>query len=44
LAADDLAIIMGHESVRTTSDLYVVITPQEVAERMGAIELAEAQV
>ena len=44
LAADDLAIIMGHESVRTTSDLYVVITPQEVADRMASIELAEAQV
>jgi len=42
LAADDLAIIMGHESLRTTSDLYVVITPQEVAERMASIEASEA--
>jgi integrase/recombinase XerD len=44
LAADDLAIIMGHESVRTTSDLYVVITPQEVADRMASIEASEALV
>jgi integrase len=44
LAADDLAIIMGHESVRTTSDLYVVITPQEVADRMASIEASEARV
>ena len=44
LAADDLAILMGHESVRTTSDLYVVITPQEVQERMRAIEALEVEV
>jgi integrase/recombinase XerD len=44
LAADDLAILMGHESVRTTSDLYVVITPQEVEQRMRAIERLEVEV
>ena len=44
LQADDLSIIMGHESVRTTSDLYVVITPEEVAGRMAAIEAAELKV
>jgi integrase/recombinase XerD len=40
LAADDLSVILGHASVRTTSDLYVQIDPAEVAERMAAIEAA----
>jgi integrase/recombinase XerD len=41
LHADDLAIVMGHESVRTTIDLYFHIEPSEVAERMRLIEEAE---
>jgi integrase/recombinase XerD len=41
LHADDLAIVMGHESVRTTIDLYFHIEPGEVAERMAVIEEAE---
>lgn len=41
LHADDLSIVMGHESVRTTIDLYFHIEPGEVAERMALIEEAE---
>jgi len=41
LAADDLAVILGHASVRTTSDLYVQIEVSEVAERMALIEAGE---
>lgn len=41
LHADDLAIVMGHESVRTTIDLYFHIEPAEVAARMMEIEEAE---
>lgn len=41
LHADDLAIAMGHESVRTTIDLYFHIEPAEVAARMLLIEEAE---
>lgn len=37
-SADDLGLMMGHESSRTTSDLYVQITPEEAAERWAAIE------
>ncbi len=44
LAADDLAIVLGHASVRTTSDLYVQIDVAEVAERMALIELGERSV
>ena len=42
LHADDLAIVMGHESVRTTIDLYFHIEPAEVAARMLEIEESEA--
>ncbi len=41
LAADDLSIVLGHASVRTTSDLYVQIEVSEVAERMALIEAGE---
>jgi integrase len=41
LHADDLSIVMGHESVRTTIDLYFHIQPSEVAARMALIEEAE---
>lgn len=41
LHADDLSIVLGHESVRTTIDLYFHIEPGEVAERMALIEEAE---
>lgn len=41
LAADDLAVLLGHASVRTTSDLYVQIEVSEVAERMALIEAGE---
>jgi integrase/recombinase XerD len=43
LAADDLSIVLGHASVRTTSDLYVQIEVSEVAERMALIEAAEGR-
>jgi integrase/recombinase XerD len=42
LSADDLAVNLGHESARTTSDLYVQIHPVDVAMRMRAIEELEA--
>jgi integrase/recombinase XerD len=41
LEADDLAILLGHESVRTTSDLYVQIEVADVARRMALIEARE---
>lgn len=41
LSADDLALVLGHESSRTTSDLYVQITPEEVADRMALLEAVE---
>jgi integrase/recombinase XerD len=43
LAADDLAILLGHASVRTTSDLYVQIEVAEVAARMALIEAGERE-
>lgn len=44
LAADDLSIVLGHASVRTTSDLYVQIEVSEVAERMALIEAGERSI
>lgn len=41
LSADDLSILLGHASVRTTSDLYVQIEVSEIAERMALIEAGE---
>lgn len=41
-SADDLAIMLGHEDPRTTSVMYVQITPEEAAERWEEIEAREA--
>lgn len=41
LSADDLAVELGHSSSKTTSDLYVQIEPDEVAERMALIAAGE---
>ncbi len=41
LSADDLSIVLGHASVRTTSDLYVQIEVEDVARRMALIEAGE---
>jgi integrase/recombinase XerD len=41
LGADDLAVLLGHESVRTTSDLYVQIEVEDVARRMALVEAGE---
>lgn len=41
LAADDLAAAMGHESVRTTIDLYEQIEIEDVARRMALLEATE---
>jgi integrase/recombinase XerD len=41
LHADDLAVVMGHESVRTTIDLYEQIEVTDVARRMALIEAGE---
>jgi integrase/recombinase XerD len=41
LDTDDLALLLGHASVRTTSDLYVQIDPADVARRMALIEAGE---
>ena len=41
LSADDLSIMLGHASVRTTSDLYVQIEYEDVVARMDAIEALE---
>lgn len=38
LPAEDLAVVMGHESVQTTIDLYFHIEADEVAGRMALIE------
>lgn len=43
LAIEDLAVTMGHESVRTTADLYAQIEPEDVAARMALIEDLERQ-
>jgi integrase/recombinase XerD len=40
VSADDLAILLGHSSSRTTSDLYVQITVEDVEDRLSALELA----
>lgn len=41
LDADDLAVLLGHESSRTTSELYVQIEVPDVARRMALIEARE---
>jgi integrase/recombinase XerD len=41
LASDDIAETMGHESVRTTIDLYEQITVEEVDRRMALLGAAE---
>lgn len=44
LAVDDLQILMGHESARTTIDEYGGIDPSEIEVRMALIEAGEVQV
>ncbi len=44
LSADDLSIDLGHSSSKTTSDLYVQIDPEEVAERKAEIARGEIAV
>lgn len=39
LASDDIAVVMGHESVRTTIDLYEQIEVEDVARRMALLEV-----
>jgi integrase len=41
LAIDDLQILLGHASIRTTSDLYVHTKVADVAQRMQLIEAGE---
>jgi integrase/recombinase XerD len=43
LSSDDLAVLLGHESVRTTIDLYVQIEVEDVAARMALIEAGERE-
>jgi integrase/recombinase XerD len=42
LAVDEIQILLGHSSIRTTSDLYVHTQVQDVAEHMALIEATEA--
>jgi len=42
LAIDEIQILLGHSSIRTTSDLYVHTQVQDVAEHMAIIEAGEA--
>lgn len=42
LELDDLALVMGHESIRTTSDLYAQRTAEDASTRMAEIEAMEA--
>ena len=38
LTVDEIQILLGHSSVRTTADLYVHTRVEDVAEHMGLIE------
>jgi integrase len=38
LAIDEIQILLGHSSVRTTADLYVHTRVEDVAEHMALIE------
>jgi integrase len=38
LAIDEIQLLLGHESIRTTSDLYVHTDISEVAAHMALIE------
>ena len=42
LAVDEIQILLGHSSIRTTSDLYVHTKVADVAEHMRLIETVEA--
>ncbi len=43
LAIDEIQILLGHSSIRTTSDLYVHTGIQDVAEHMALIEAESPQ-
>jgi integrase len=40
LAVDEIQLLLGHSSIRTTSDLHVHTDVEDVAERMATIEAA----
>lgn len=42
LQVDELQLLLGHASIRTTSDLYVHTAVHDVAEHMALIEASEA--
>jgi integrase len=42
LAVDEIQLLLGHESIRTTSDLYVHTDVSDVAEHMAEIQAGES--